>query len=203
MNWSKDWPVPVEPSCSDPNCNDPNCNYDNAEPPVWPFVDISKEEALASWPVPASTTPNPTTDPNGFVKALEASPAWPKPVDPQRIENYKLSDPFPLTEDMMGKLVTKKSLTYGTGIILTTFKDGSIMQTMVDPSEYHNKAPTHDPYTNPDAHIYHECACGAILDPGTKSFAALNNAASYAGWKIRWGHDSYKAHCVECGKGVE
>ncbi len=69
--------------------------------------------------------------------------------------------------------------------------------------EYENDKPTHDPYTNPDMYLYHQCDCGAILDPNTKSFAQLNNAASYAGWKIRWGHDSYKAYCVECGKGVE
>jgi hypothetical protein len=40
-----------------------------------------------------------------------------------------------------------------------------------------NKVPTHDPYSNPDAHIYYQCSCGAILDPGTKSFAQLNNVA--------------------------
>jgi len=51
-----------------------------------------------------------------------------------------------------------------------------------------NKVPTHDPYTNPNAHIYYSCDCGNILDPGTKRFAELNNAAMDAGWKIRWGH---------------
>lgn len=66
-----------------------------------------------------------------------------------------------------------------------------------------NNKPTHDPYTNPNAHIYYECGCGAILDPGTKSFAQLNNCASEAGWKIRWGADSYVPYCVKCGEGVE
>src|SRR5689334_3229789 len=66
-----------------------------------------------------------------------------------------------------------------------------------------NKKPTHDPYTNPNAHIYYECGCGAILDPGTKSFAQLNNCASKAGWKVRWGADSYVPYCVKCGEGVE
>ena len=68
---------------------------------------------------------------------------------------------------------------------------------------YNNKVPTHDPYTNPDMHIYHECACGAILDPNTKSFATLNTAASNVGWKIRWGVHTYKAYCFECEKDVE
>lgn len=69
--------------------------------------------------------------------------------------------------------------------------------------EYHNKMPTHDPYTNPNAHIYYSCQCGAILDPGTKSFAALNNAAMNAGWKVRWGSTAYQPYCGECGKDVE
>lgn len=66
-----------------------------------------------------------------------------------------------------------------------------------------NKKPTHDPYTNPNAHIYYECKCGAILDPGTKSFAALNNCASEAGWKVRWGAEAYQPYCPKCGEGVE
>lgn len=68
---------------------------------------------------------------------------------------------------------------------------------------YNNKMPTHDPYANPDAQIYYQCSCGAILDPCTKSFAALNNAAMNAGWKIRWGALSYVPYCVECGKDME
>jgi len=66
-----------------------------------------------------------------------------------------------------------------------------------------NLKPTHDPYTNPDAHIYYECACGAMLDPKTKSFAALNNCASAKGWKIRFGERGYTPYCVKCGEGVE
>lgn len=66
-----------------------------------------------------------------------------------------------------------------------------------------NNVPTHDPYANPNAHIYYECNCGAILDPKTKSFAALNNHASEHGWKIRWGSDSYIPYCVDCGKDIE
>ena len=69
--------------------------------------------------------------------------------------------------------------------------------------KHNNLKPTHDPYTNPNANIYYECSCGAILDPGTKSFAQLNNHASEKGWKIRFGADSYVPYCVECGKGVE
>jgi len=70
-------------------------------------------------------------------------------------------------------------------------------------NKFKNTAPTHDPYTNPGAHIYYECGCGAILDPGTKSFAQLNNCASNAGWKVRWGADSYVPYCVKCGEDVE
>ena len=66
-----------------------------------------------------------------------------------------------------------------------------------------NRKPTHDPYTNPNALIYYECACGAILDPKTKSFAQLNNCASEKGWKIRFGSDGYKPYCVKCGEEVE
>jgi len=68
---------------------------------------------------------------------------------------------------------------------------------------YNNFQPTHDPYTNPNAHIYYECKCGAILDPKTKSFAALNNYASEKGWKIRFGEHGYTPYCVKCGEGVE
>jgi hypothetical protein len=66
-----------------------------------------------------------------------------------------------------------------------------------------NKVPTHDPYTNPNAAIYYECSCGAILDPGTKSFAALNGHAEKAGWKIRFGPQHYIPYCVKCGERVE
>jgi len=68
-----------------------------------------------------------------------------------------------------------------------------------------NKVPTHDPYSNPDAYIYYSCDCGNILDPGTKRFAELNNAAMNAGWKIRWGHEYYEPFCPKCVKlkGIE
>lgn len=69
--------------------------------------------------------------------------------------------------------------------------------------EYNNSMPTHDPYTNPNAIIYYECSCGAILDPNTKSFAALNNHASEKGWKIRFTDKGYVPYCVKCGKDVE
>lgn len=71
--------------------------------------------------------------------------------------------------------------------------------------EYNNLKPTHDPYTNPDTQVYYECKCGAILDPGTKSFASLNNAASDKGWKVRWKQngEGYEPFCEECGKDVE
>lgn len=68
---------------------------------------------------------------------------------------------------------------------------------------FKNNKPTHDPYTNPDVNIYYECACGAILDPGTKSFAKLNNYASEKGWKIRFGAVGYTPYCVKCGEGME
>lgn len=73
----------------------------------------------------------------------------------------------------------------------------------VDIGKHTNKVPTHDPYTNPNANIYYQCNCGAVLDPGTKSFAALNNAAMNAGWKVRFGHEYYAPYCVKCGEGVE
>lgn len=72
-----------------------------------------------------------------------------------------------------------------------------------EPTSYQNKIPTHDPYTNPNAFLYYECQCGAVLDPKVKSFASLNNHASNAGWKIRWGKKHYVAYCSECGEGVE
>ena len=71
-------------------------------------------------------------------------------------------------------------------------------KTYIPIREYLNKVPTHDPYANPNAHIYYSCDCGNILDPGTKRFAELNNAAMNAGWKIRWGHKYYEPFCPEC-----
>lgn len=70
---------------------------------------------------------------------------------------------------------------------------------------YDNLKPTHDPYTNPNAFLYYECDCGQRLDPHTKSFAGLNNAAMNSGWKIRWGANSYVPYCPKCveEKGIE
>lgn len=70
---------------------------------------------------------------------------------------------------------------------------------------YTNLAPTHDPYSNPGAFVYYECNCGAILDPKTKSFAGLNNAAMNAGWKIRWKRsgEGYQPFCPKCGEGMK
>lgn len=69
--------------------------------------------------------------------------------------------------------------------------------------ERNNQVPTHDPYANPNAQLYYSCGCGAIFDPGTKRFAELNNAASNAGWKVRFIDSGYVPYCVDCGKGVE
>lgn len=83
--------------------------------------------------------------------------------------------------------------------IVTVIENGEIKKV------YNNRMPTHDPYVNPDSHIYYQCGCGAILDPGTKSFASLNNAASSQGWKVRWNKngEGYQPFCVKCGEGVE
>lgn len=121
-----------------------------------------------------------------------------------------------------------KSLDLTAGIIVTETKieNGEIKQHVIPPEEYlsyddpkakdvniehlvkayatvRNRKPTHDPYTNPNAHIYYECACGEILDPQTKSFAALNNYASEKGWKIRFTDKGYVPYCVKCGERVE
>ena len=71
--------------------------------------------------------------------------------------------------------------------------------------ERQNKIPTHDPYTNPNAHLYYQCDCGEVLDPKTKSFASLNNHASNANWKVRWGAHHYVPYCPKCvvKKGIE
>lgn len=92
--------------------------------------------------------------------------------------------------------------------VLTTFEDGELKHRVITAEElyikeHNNKVPTHDPYTNPNSQIYYECGCGAILDPGTKSFAQLNNHASNTGWKIRFTDQGYKPHCVKCGEWVE
>ncbi len=86
----------------------------------------------------------------------------------------------------------------------TFIENGEIKQEIIPPEEmYTNLKPTHDPYTNPGAMVYYECNCGAILDPKTKSFAHLNNAASVTGWKVRFGEVGYVPYCPKCGEGVE
>jgi len=99
-------------------------------------------------------------------------------------------------------VLTGVDLGTGERLILTEIKDGEITHTDIT-KEYKNNVPTHDPYANPDAQIYYQCECGAVLDPGTKSFAALNNAAMASGWKVRWGPHNYIPYCVKCGEDVE
>lgn len=102
-----------------------------------------------------------------------------------------------ITPELSGVMINQQRLVY-------TAK-AATFETAGQEKEYNNKVPTHDPYTNPNTHIYYECKCGAILDPSTKSFAALNNYASEKGWKVRWRQDGagYEPFCVECGKDVE
>lgn len=88
-------------------------------------------------------------------------------------------------------------------IMFTVPKSIAMQHQEIGRIKRNNKVPTHDPYTNPDTHIYYQCNCGAVLDPGTKSFAALNNAAMNAGWKVRFGHEYYIPYCAKCGEGVE
>jgi len=195
MNWSKEWPKnnvwlggspsgsKTDPLPKEPFINKGQYGKFNTELTAWPVAEVQPPNGVKqSWP-----TPNPVTDPVAFVEALGEKLGWPS------METYQKE-----YEQVMNKI----ALT-GTGVVLTTIENGSIVQKIVDPSVYHNEEPTHDPYSNPNARIYYECNCGAILDPCTKSFAALNNAASEAGWKVRWNHDGYQSYCVECGKDVE
>lgn len=99
-----------------------------------------------------------------------------------------------ITPELIG--VAKDTMLYGKGVLQNS-KHVPLEKI------YSNSMPTHDPYTNPDATIYYECGCGAILDPNTKSFAALNNHASEKGWKIRFTDKGYVPYCVKCGEGVE
>lgn len=71
--------------------------------------------------------------------------------------------------------------------------------------QFKNQIPTHDPYSNPGAFLYYQCECGEVLDPKTKRFAELNNCASHAGWKIRFGSQYYIPYCPKCvkEKGIE
>lgn len=89
------------------------------------------------------------------------------------------------------------------GVDLSSGPDKTALTKEEYERKYNNKMPTHDPYANPNAQIYYQCACGAILDPGTKSFAQLNNCASNTGWKIRFREIGYVPYCVKCGEGVE
>jgi hypothetical protein len=100
-----------------------------------------------------------------------------------------------ITEGLVsGKMLTKTSLD----------ADNNLKIEHIEAVKVHlNKVPTHDPYSNPNSHIYYECSCGSILDPGTKSFASLNNHASQVGWKIRFREVGYVPYCVKCGDKVE
>lgn len=124
-----------------------------------------------------------------------SKPDWPKIeiIPPSEPVNQQWS-----TGGIIFKEMTKEEFQ-------KTYPNEQLGKLNTQPREYNNKMPTHDPYTNPDAQLYYECKCGSILDPGTKSFAALNNAASDQGWKVRWkpNGEGYEPFCVECGKDVE
>jgi hypothetical protein len=98
------------------------------------------------------------------------------------------------------ELVKNDTLIHGIGVAKVTIDS---VEHVPLSKVYLNLKPTHDPYSNPNANIYYQCDCGAVLDPGTKSFAALNNCASEKGWKIRWGAHTYIPYCVKCGEDVE
>lgn len=88
----------------------------------------------------------------------------------------------------------------------TFFENGEVKTKIIPTEEMHtNLKPTHDPYANPNCFLYYECKCGAKLDPHTKRFSELNNAASKEGWKVRWKRDGsgYEPFCVECGEDIE
>ena len=126
-----------------------------------------------------------------------SEPEWPNLSDKDKAQVKELWDSG-VASATVPEGVFKDAALHGTGFT----RDGKHV-----PLEkvYYNLSPTHDPHTNPNAQLYYECKCGAILDPGTKSFAALNNYASEKGWKIRWKQDGlgYEPFCVECGKDVE
>lgn len=99
---------------------------------------------------------------------------------------------------------TPEGLVRGIAFTKVTVEDDAIVYEHIPNAKvYSNVPPTHDPYANPNAELYYSCNCGAIFDPGTKSFAQLNNHASKAGWKIRFTDTGYVPYCVDCGKGVE
>ena len=152
-----------------------------------------------------------TNDGWGKEWITEAAPitkeAWDN-ISLRKLESYELIKDALITKEALAgvpvfigaDLASKPDTTiYG-----AYTKDGFVPLTKEEfENKFKNTSPTHNPYTNPDSHIYYQCSCGAILDPGTKSFAALNNCASEKGWKVRWGADSYQPYCVECGKDVE
>lgn len=150
----------------------------------------------SGWPEPAKSTLHPETNPDGFTAALEASPAWPKPLDGLIVTGIDLSTKPDTLVILIGKL---KEGFFDVKARYT----GDEARAKI--AEYDNVSPTHDPYTNPNAHVYHSCGCGSILDPQTKSFAELNSAASVVGWKVRWPNSGscYIVYCPECGKDVE
>lgn len=121
-------------------------------------------------------------------KDIEDDMAWPSGVSLKLITEYKPSEDGAITKvDLAGGPVWVPNV----GVVIEAI------------NEKKNKVPTHDPYTNPDAQLYYSCPCGAILDPGVKRFAELNNCASNSGWKIRFSDSGYIPYCVDCGKGVE
>jgi hypothetical protein len=156
-----------------------------------------------------------------------SKPEWPTGKAIAEKQALAGEEEFKILSDAIAKtgeaILSGIDLGAGSQTVLTTFEDGKLKSRIVtseelyvkptnnqygkfntEPREYTNLKPTHDPYTNPNAQLYYECKCGAILDPGVKSFASLNNAASDQGWKVRWKSDGmgYEPFCVECGKDV-
>lgn len=147
----------------------------NTEPTEWPTDKIENYKLT-----------DPMQEPPGLDKLQPKTP-WINPVTPEeqlKVEEAIVEWPIKCQDDPKGDI------------------DFGLMKLE---KVYNNLSPTHDPYTNPNSHIYYQCKCGDILDPGTKSFAALNNCASEKGWKVRWSKDGqgYEPFCVECGEGVE
>ena len=100
--------------------------------------------------------------------------------------------------------VSEQDLASGVIITKTSIVEDTLKVEHIETAKvYANKVPTHDPYTNPDAHIYYSCECGEVLDPGTKRFAELNNCASRSGWKIRFGEVGYTPYCPKCAEGLD
>jgi hypothetical protein len=177
---------------------------------AWPVIVTEAEvrkhpELEAYWPKIEAVPPTEPMDKHWPTVALifkdmskeEFEKRWPKPPTGKELAEAQAADKW--AELLMRPAIDAVNRLIDDAVLTNPLPPANVKKLKV----YSNKVPTHDPYTNPNAHIYHQCSCGAILDPGTKSFAQLNNAASAAGWKIRWGHEHYKAYCVECGKDVE